>query len=90
MAKKKKPLVARYEIRVGKRTRGRKKSVLCDFGDKYTDIVVLDLKTKATLAWNIKDAKNEMGLKEDHYKVIPYLANILLTRMQETDFDKAK
>ena len=78
--------VSRYEIRVGKRVRGRKKSELCDFGDDYTDICIVDLKENRILGWNIEEAKKKMGLEEDNYKVVTYLANILLTRMQETEF----
>jgi hypothetical protein len=83
-------MIARYEIRVGKRTRGRKKSKLCDFGDNYTDIVIVDKKDNKTLGWNIQEVKDKMGLEEDDYKVLPYLLNLLLIRMQESDWSKAK
>lgn len=82
-------LVARYEVRVGISGKG-KKGRLCGFGDDYTDIIVIDKKTKNTLAWNIEEVKKKIGLLEDNYKVIPYLLNELLIRMQETDFSKAK
>lgn len=82
------PLVARYEIRVGKRTRGRKQSQICEFYDDYTDIVVIDNKTRRTMGWNIKEAKEKMGLLEEDFKVVPYLANLLLIAAQETDWDE--
>ncbi len=84
--KPRKALIAQYEVKTGRDGK------LVDFGQDFTDIIVIDKFTQQTLAWNVKDAKKKMGLsvKESAVKVIPYLVNELLIAMQETDFEKLK
>ena len=84
--KAKKSLVAQYEIMTGY------KGNIVSFGEKFTDIIVLNTYTNQTLAWNIKEAKEKMGLRKNakNELVIPYLINILLIDMQERDWDELK
>lgn len=83
---RKKALLAQYEIRTGRNNK------LVDFGKPFDDIIVVDMFNQQTLAWNVKEAKEKMGLKpqESNAKVIPYLINELLITMQETDWKKVK
>lgn len=82
-------LVARYEIRVGKKVEG-KKSQICEFHDDYTDVVIIDNKTGRTMGWDIQEAKDQMGLLEKDFKVVPYLLNTLLIAIQEVDWDEVE
>jgi len=81
---RKKALIAQYEVRIGK------KGEIVDFGKKFEDVMVIDMFSQQTLAWNIAEAKKKMGLssKVDNAIVIPYIVNTLLIEMQETDWEK--